>query len=680
MTLINKKLILINFFLLLVVLITFNKYYYIGGDASQYYYIDPLIFINDQYLYNFFWGNTVAGQGHAFSQIYQYPFFYLIKCLKIITTENLNTQGILFAINVIVAYNYFYLIVKHLNNEKKFSDLILTIIPIIYILNPFTYTTIATHGLYAIYLISYFPMLIYYLFFSNILGKILIVPISFLYSFTLFGIPWVIGTIICLLPFFVYLFLININKLQVILTISFICIVNFFWILPLYWLIYEIGIGDFGNVSIDTTKAVLADVTRLNSAIFPMMGLAMPRWYENKFSLYFGLAYGFIFIAIVYKYLSKPKIEFNVIKILILCWIFSVILYTLNFGISSKEIDFYSRLPLAGLFKNNFDKFSLGLGLSTTLMISLMLLKISSKYSKLCIVFILLYSAANIDSLIFSKLKTPLWSTNYTERKISSLSIEYFELIKYLNTINTNNVLFLPLNMPSYMIIKGVQSNENYIGSPIYNLNTYGKIGYWGKFSFTHYKNYDEFISMIHNNKTDEVINFLKNFGIDTIVLTNNIDEDLKKSYLFVNEINLLELSLKLANLLEKYKYIDLNNQYSIFRIPKNEYFQTGLREKIGTINFIANEKIITDISYSNKINLYINNEKNNNKISVNKYGNIEINLNHSELTKNIYLKENYSEYTYYLFIFCLSIAIIFFTFYLYLILKYKYSIKTMFS
>ncbi|QWD60446.1 hypothetical protein [Polynucleobacter sp. MWH-UH35A] len=624
-----KLIFLVNIILALVVFISFGKYYYIGGDASQYFYIDPNLYTNEQYLYNIHWGNTLAGQGQQFTQIYQLPFFFFIKVLKFLTIDAINIQALLFSLNILISYNLFYLIIKKLGLEKENKlNVIYIFIPLLYILNPYTYTTIATHGLYAHFLISYFPVFIYCIFLSGNIGKLIIIPISYLYSFALFSIPWVIGTVVCIFPFIVYLFIKSRFKLKILLTIFLIVMVNLFWLIPLIWQILGNESLSFGYVSTETTRAVLAEVTSLNSIIFPLMGMSMPRWYENKLSLYLGFLYGFIFIGLISNYILNLKNKSAINLAILFSWFLAVFLYTLNIGILSKEIDFYSTLPLAGLFKNNFDKFSLGLGFTSSILMALILVNFSKNKFNICVLFLILYVIANINGVIYSELKTPLWTTNETSRKLTSLSKQYTDLTKYLSNKDVKNILFLPLNMPGYMVIKGVNLDENYIGVPIFNLTEKNKIGFWGKFSFANYENFDRVQRYIRNNESNKLLNILQNFGINTIVFIKSIDNDLKNSYLYKNGPEDLYVdSYKVIELLKPQEKINLNSEYDIYRINNKYNFQNGIKGKPGIINYAYDEKVVTDVNFNSSIQLYINNKNQNERIEKNDYYNIEINL-----------------------------------------------------
>ncbi len=167
---INKQLLCINILIYIVITISFGKHYYIGGDASQYFYVEPELFFNHHYLYNLHWGNSLAGQGHIFSQVYQAPFFYLLNILKKLTPEFINTQALIFTINILVAYNAFRILISKFTDKNFHTNIIINLAPLIYVINPFTYTTIQTHGLHAYYLLSYFPILIVCIFYGGYFG------------------------------------------------------------------------------------------------------------------------------------------------------------------------------------------------------------------------------------------------------------------------------------------------------------------------------------------------------------------------------------------------------------------------------------------------------------------------------------------------------------------------------
>ncbi len=596
---------------LIPILFWFNNSYYVGGDDTLLYYIYPREMINS-YLFNIATDNVLSGIGSYSVQFYQLPFFLLITIVKFLFPF-LNTQTLMYGLNLSMGFLFFYLFLGLFIKNKSSYDFFIKILGgLLYVFSIFSYYTL-WQALFTPYLVSGFPIMAY-LFLKAFMDKninILICLSLFisLFSIIILLIPWLTLGIVAVIPLFFTIFIKNKKRFifYFLFTIILVFFLNFYWLY--HFMIQSLNIFDNArNVLLDlnspkfveSARNTIIEVTRQNNLIYPFFDLVHKKiqesgkspnfqifnnWHE-KFLLFHLILTSVILLA--GTKLRKVSNETKKIYISGLAgWILILYMYTVNIG-SSFGLNFFvwliENIPGFTMFRNIQGKIAPAFPFiyAFVFVISLKIIYDSIKKHNLKkillfigIVLVVLEAKPFIFNEYFNR---PLWTTKNTYTTISGFNNDFDNLVRYLNGTEENSrYLWLPITAVNYVTIKDKNlENHYYTGlSPLQFLANINDIA--GVMSFpleTQKKITESFINKDYNG----VGNILKNLNVNYLIVNNDFSNELQKSYFFASAIpNLYSAQdSKFKDSILGNKIISFNNRYEIYKI-KDKYLSNKI-------------------------------------------------------------------------------------------------------
>lgn len=513
--------------LFVLCLISLSGLQHVGGDNSQLYYIYPEWFISKEYLQSFITNNALGIDGFATQQIYQLPFFYFLYFVKNTIPNFVNLSSVLFALNLTLAYYFFgkstALILKQGQNNIN-----ILVSSLFYSLSWYSYGTVYTHGLYAFFLASFLPIQAYVLLNDRYKTYIIGALTTLLYSVALFAVPWFAGSLLILSPLFAYLVVKQNALKRVAIYLFLLFLVHSFWIYPFVISIIYPSVGNvLGITDINSTMHIVHEVTRENNVIYPVMGLSMPRWVDGIDKWAFLLS-GYSFFLIIINYSVQPRNSEFIYKVIFCTWIVSIIVYTISIdNIWTQIFDWIYSIPQFGMFRNNFDKFSLGCAYASSLLLAVALRRPNLQVKLLsAVIFVSLISNAT-----FPLLNRPLWTTKDVNTRIDKLDNDYINALYFLKG-REGKTLNLPLTMPGYIIVGTDIPNHYYIGTSPHLLIT-RREDYTNESSFRTSSVAEDIPTMLNKKNFDMVISLLNEYNIKNILVSKGVNDEIAQSYLF---------------------------------------------------------------------------------------------------------------------------------------------------
>lgn len=618
----NFILLIVSLFLFLIpIIFWFKKLYYVGGDDTLLYYMYPREMIQN-YIFNIASDNVLSGIGSYSSQFYQLPFFLLILLIKTIL-PSINTQAILYGLNLSLGFLFFYLFLGlWIKNLSHYDFSIKILGGLIYVFSIFSYYTL-WQSLLTPYLVSGFPLLIYLFlkaikdqnFNLIILSSLVISSLSMLFIL----IPWIFLAILAVFPLLIYFFSKRkkIFALYSFIFISLSFLLNFYW-LSHFLISYFYTLNNHTNTILDITsndvinsaKDTILAVTRTNNLIYPLFNLfhkniqevgnwpnyhIFYNWHEK-----FIYAYFLFTMSIVYAgtKLNKAKRDLKIIYISSLIgWLIILYIFTVNVG-SKIGIDIFvwltTYIPGFTMFRNVMGKIAPAYPFIYALLITISFKiifneKIKTTYKKIIIILSFLIIILNAKPFILNEyFNNSLWTTKNTYTTISGFNNDFNNLVKYLNKADGSSRYFwFPITAVNYVTIKDKDlQNHYYTGlSPLQFLANKSDIA--GVMSFP-LETQKKFTKSFMNKDYDEVGNILKNLNVNYLIVNNDFSSELQKSYFFASGIpNLYSAQdSEFRNSILGNKIISFNNRYEIYKI-KDKYLSNKitLTDSKSTIN-----------------------------------------------------------------------------------------------
>ena len=591
---------------LIPILFWFNNSYYVGGDDTLLYYIYPREMINS-YLFNIATDNVLSGIGSYSVQFYQLPFFLLITIVKFLFPF-LNTQTLMYGLNLSMGFLFFYLFLGLFIKNKSSYDFFIKILGgLLYIFSIFSYYTL-WQSLFTPYLVSGFPILLY-LFFNGIKKKnitliILCSLILSLMSILFLLTPWLLLAILSILPMLIILFLEN-KKYFISYSIIFIgltILLNTYWLYSFFFSFLN-GLSSNNNAIssitsssfINSAKDTIIAVTRENNLIYPLFNLfhkqiqvngnwqnypIFQNWHEKFIYVNFLFAIIILFAGLMLK---KTKKEFKKLYLSsTLGWLIILYMFTVNIG-SSFGLNFFvwliENIPGFTMFRNVYGKIAPAYPFIYALMVVVSLKIIldkplSTAWKKIILIFCFIIVVSNAKPFILNEyFNRPLWTTKNTFTTISGFNNDFDNLVKYLNKADGSSRYFwLPITTVNYVTIKDKNlENHYYTGlSPLQFLANKNDIAGIMSFPLETQKIFTEsFINKDYN----EVGNILKNLNVNYLIVNNDFSNELQKSYFFASGIpNLYSAqNSEFKDSILGNKIISFNNRYEIYKI-KDKY------------------------------------------------------------------------------------------------------------
>lgn len=603
----KKIIILLIFFVLLTTPLIFGgKLYFVGGDDTRLFYIYPDEYLNN-FVFNLASGNTLAGANTGYNTVaYFAPFFYVIKLLKIIP---LNTQYLMYGMNLAFGFLFFYKFIEeyfNIKNENYFTIKIIT--SLFYISSPFLVTNLYKNSLISVYLVSIIPISLYFfvkgLKTNSYIYSLISVLLFSIFSTTLNVLPWFAGFLIASLPLFVFYYTKN-NKVFLKHTLF---ILLLFVILNFYWLFHFVNsniFGAMGSLSYYNSQDFVSDNARIASFVYQLHNPLNIIFYQGAypFSDIFRLPkllYVVLFsIVILGIFVAEKFVKLNRKHIIIagFGFLFSWFLFSPNFGDWSRDVfvNMSKYIPFFSMFRNMQGKFALPLSFYFSLCLFSGLVYLADRFKKtkwikvpggLFVTFLLLI---NLNQLyrVYSGVENDKY-------KISGVFNRDFEdLINYFKSNNDHSkILWLPLNYPTYLTIEDKISDHYYFGpSPLQIL--VDRQDYTGKFSFITQNDFfagDNIFELINDGNFDEVGKIFQQLNVKYVVVDNSEKPEERKNFLYGGDgLPLLEmqnddyyrtmLGDEITNFGERYKLYYINNKFKnekvILTSDVNEIFST---------------------------------------------------------------------------------------------------------
>jgi hypothetical protein len=581
----------IALFLFAVPFIWLGQLYFVGGDNSQLYYLMPREMMND-YLFNIVSDNSLGTLGVLGQQSYQAPFFGLLYFLKSILPAATNIQALSFGVNLAFSFLGFYWLLSLWINGDNVSDrLVRAVGGIAFCSSLFIVSTMWKHALYALYLTSIFPVVLY-LFLrgvrqQNIRYLVAAALLTTLFSIVLMAVPWLVGTVLIILPLLIWHQIKYRSTFRYTAYFALILILlNIFW---LDTMVYSLLTPDNFYSSLSSPESndnTILSVTAENNIAYPLLGDSMPRWVVAIEKTWLGslpTTTLFSVLIIVAGICSRKSSHlFGIYYVSLLCWILGIYFYTVRVG--DWGIDFFLMLnrsiPGFTIFRNNFDKFSIGIAFSFAFLVAISIriliaqqfFQNNSMVRRLFLgalfVIVILQAFPFFRNSLYDK---PLWTTKSTYTTISRFNEDFNALTAYLKQeTGDTKYLWLPLNNAGYIQISDAKlPNHYYSGtSPLRFLAN--KSDYTGRFSFGSESLGNELFKNIIDNNHNEIIALIRNMNIGYVILNKDLSSDIINSYLYTVEH---PKDLYYAQLDNLKPYIlgahvrDFGSRYSIYKI-----------------------------------------------------------------------------------------------------------------
>jgi len=591
-----KKILIFSIFLIFFLSLTNLQ---IGGDDSKLYYYFPWEYIKN-FSSKIISDNQAGSLGIYFSQTYTYPSIKIISILSKIF--NNNTIKIVFFINSFLSFIFFK---KFLGEIYLKSDFLKTLISLLYSFSIFTYYTVWSHQLLALFLTSFFPIFLYllskYINTGNILNIFLLIISFVIYSFSFYSIPWILATLIVLFPYLLFFFKIRKKLLINSLLFLFVSILflNLHWLFPFIYspfssslktdIISQSQSSDMTNANTNNIK----QISHHNSLLYPITNLyhksiqkdfgwktldVFKNYYENNILINFSIISIISFAYIRIKNDQDKKLFLTALS----SWLMSLYFFTVNIGDWGLPLflKFNKYIPGFAMFRNMYDKFGIGMAISTSLILgissSTILKNINKKINKnIFLGFLSLLVLFNIYPFV----KGDLFKLSYgnttklynrltdTKEQINNILFEFKELE------SDSKVLWWPLNTANYVVIKDQYTDHQvYAGvSPLSLLTPHQDFN--GLLSFNNIQR-KKIKKYIERKEYDNLGKIFQTLNVGYIALNNFNDENIEHSYLYTvaipGDFYDLQVNEELLGKLLGEKIIDVENYYSLYYINNN--------------------------------------------------------------------------------------------------------------
>lgn len=568
-----------------------GQLYFVGGDNSQLYYLMPRAMMND-YLFNTISDNSLGTLGAAGQQSYQAPFFVLLYFLKNILPNATNTQGLSFGINLAFGFlGFYWLLGLWIDGDNVDERLIRAIGGIAYCSSLFIVSTMWKHALYAVYLTSIFPLTLY-LFLRGVRKQILryvvaAALLATLFSIVLMAVPWLVGTVLVTLPLLIWHQIEYRSTFRYLVYFIIILVgLNAFW---LGTTVYAMMTPDnfYGALSSpEASDDTIRFVTSENNIAYPLLGDSMPRWVTDIDKAWLGLLPTttiFALLIIVAGFFARKSHHlFSIFLAGAACWILAIYFYTVRIGDwgYSLFITLNHIVPGFAMFRNNFDKFSIGIAFSFAFLVAVSLGVLvrqpfwqNHEKTRQALLFAL-FTLVILQAWPFLRggmLDKPMWTTKTTYNTISRLNNDFNALVAYLKQQpGDSKYLWLPLNNAGYIQIADEKLPSHYYSgtSPLRFLAD--KSDYTGRFSFGSQPVGNQLFQNIVDGNLDQAIALFRTMNIGHVIVNHDLSRDIINSYLYTmyNRGDLYHAQLNLLKPLILGEHVrDFGNRYSLYKI-----------------------------------------------------------------------------------------------------------------
>lgn len=610
-----RKIILSVVFILIFVIVVVigGNLYSVGGDDTRLYYLFPQQMLQN-YVNNIVSNNTLGFNSGYGSSSYFVPFLWIVSLIKFVL-PSLNSQWVLYGVNMSFGFLFFYLFLglwRKGEKETSFDLFAKIAASLFYVFSLFVVKTLYTHQLLSMYSISVFPAMLYFFTRSvqqrKIYFSVLVAAIYSAFSSTLLSFPWYSALCFTSLPILLVLFWKD--KISFIRSIFVFIIVVIF--LNIYWMfhqVYPILIHQGGgtilqNVTSDTIKQSNTDLiralTKLNPPIQPLAAYLRSSWSE-RYGMMFTQSYGFIYLIVILiagamiSGVKKPSLKMLYI-LSVGSLLFSFLLISPVFGDWNVDvfIFFNNHIPLFTMFRNMQDKFGLAVSFYFAFALYAALVICDEMIKRKLVKIIMLVLLICITA--FNAWKTPFF--HETTNGISGiLNTDYLNLTSYIESMHEpSRFVWLPLNFPSYSLIEDAKNPGHYYEGPSPMQFLAGNSDYTGFQGFSTVADPDlnfQMLGFIRDKKYYEIGTILQRMNAKYVI---EYHFDIPKPYYdFLNTESMLDQQgTEMLNIIKGKKIQDFGTRYTLYEInPKfanDKLFRTD--------SFDSFPKVFTGLTY----------------------------------------------------------------------------------
>lgn len=538
----------------------FSGKLYLGGDDTKIFYSYPIEFIKNVTFFSWFKFSSLGINGPSH---YIFPFLSVWSVLSLIIKSKVALNYLGFSIPLVLGFYYFQKAIKELFNIDKENDTELFLGSLFYILSPILIINQMFVFLISIWLLGLIPILVFYFLRYLKTKNFKYVYIAALWCLVLGqavnSIPWFLGFILpisfgLLITGFLYkkkeiLFFLK----HLLIFSGFIIVSQSFWLLEFISSYINLGQNSFASKFlsqgfIDTfTPTVLSTAT--GTIIYPLFNLFIRQipfdfvWklkdvFVNFYDKTFILNLFFILILATGIFNFKKYLNSRNRKIYLLVFVsflFSLYFFTVNIGPLKDLFLLFKYIPGFIMFRNFYDKFAPGYVLIYATLISVSLILATNKYLKKRNIILFIFFLITLINFIPVKdtVNSPLWTTKDIYKTIV-FPKEYLNFMNYIknNISSTNNILSIPFGSSAYTVVSDEVLNHVYAGvSPVKIFSGVNDIS--GHLSFNFTKEADIVDSLIIKRKYSEFNKIMFEHNINYVLVTKNVPEELKTSYLF---------------------------------------------------------------------------------------------------------------------------------------------------
>lgn len=552
-------------FLLVLPYYLFEGKLFIGGDDTRLQYLYPEIFLEQIAPYSW---NRFASVGTSVASQFYLPFLILWLFLKSIINNLTILNYLAFSSPLIIGFIYFQKYLNELVTEKKYK-LEIYAGTLFYIFSPILAYDQLFIFLTPVWLVGLIPIILYYfsryLKTSNFINVFKALISGSIFSLVALSVPWILGLFLpILISFMIIPLLYKKNEIlsgirKFIIFFGLIALSQSFWLLG--YIMSYVGVSSnsfaikiFTSDFQDTfTPTVVATAT--GNIFYPLLNIFHR---QIAFDFVWGLRDVFtdfydktfilntIFILILFLGITSFKKyadnkERKIYLIFLTSFVVSLYFFTVNIGPLKNLFLLFGNLPLFTMFRNFYDKFSLGYVVIYSVVITMSLIftkrrlkkfKKTSMFITYAFIFVVLFNLIPLKKTI----NAPIWTTENIYKKII-IPEEYLSFMNEIKkTVTPNNIILsLPFGSSTYTVIKEEGSNNIFLGvSPVFIFSGVSDMSGYLSFNYSNEANLID--QIIIDRKYNDLNKILYNHNVNYIFVTKNIPEEVKKSYAFSKE------------------------------------------------------------------------------------------------------------------------------------------------
>lgn len=572
--------------LFIIPILLMGDRYIVGGDDMKLYYIYPDAYLKN-YTFNLISDNSWSGALAGYTaNAYFAPFFATIWVLKTLVPF-MNTQALLYGLNFVLAFLFFYKILSlYIDTQTQSRSLSVTakvIASFAYIFSPFLDSSLFSHQMMHMYLVSLVPVCLY-LFVRGIrsskihyvLGSVLVFS---LFSTTYNAMPYFAAYLVCLLPILLYEMFQNKTRFVfygLLSALVFLCL-NMYWIFHLLnSSLSNTGLPPaFGGEIFENENVRIASgVSRMFSPLNQLFQTTISGQYfiTDLFQKLQVIPVIIILVGAYQSSISRNTRYFVVLLSFLLSWYF----FSPNFADWGPSLFVWltQHVPFWGMFRNMYDKFAPALAFCYALCfgVSLHFIIITKFVNLKRISYVICIILLAVTFTHIPRIINPFASDRESMFRITGkFNNDFQELITYLsNDTSESRVLWLPLNVPTYTLIKDTESDSYYSGlSPLRVLSDRTDIA--GRFSFLTQNDIflgDKVFSWLKEKEYVRVANLLRELNVSYVIVNHEEVPQSLQSFYYGTDSNLLEVQGKAfqEEILGK-KIQDFGSTYSLYYI-----------------------------------------------------------------------------------------------------------------